>query len=527
MTKLGSIAAGLTLLITLGAREAAAQPTGYTRASGIGVNNSSVSTLANYQVRLVINTQTLIAAGQMRTDANDMVFTLANCGSPVLGHWIESGVNTASTVVWVKVPSLPSGVTRLAMWYSNAGAAATSAPRAVFIGAGASNDPISSTNQVIVTSIGTADNTQRGFRFSPNVPALVVDFGKREPTGTNKIVTLFNFTTQGIVRQVTVPGALGSYVYTPTAPFWLTAGQQYLLQIYGAPGESYYYGVSSQIAPDLTYYDLRYCNSCNQNTFPLDILAGYHYGNPDLRYYKRLTNSPEPTQTTVTSACVQTATCDPDCTGVSCGDGFLNATAGEACDDGNTVNTDICVSCQTARCGDGHARAGVEQCDDGNMVDTDTCRNNCTTNTGMGGAGGMSGSGGISGSGGAIGGRAGTSTGGNAGADDGGVGGEGGSGDEGGEAGASTGGTSTGGRGGTSTGGRGGTSTGGRGGTTAGGEGGEGNAGPSDGSFDRDKGCGCSTPGSRSSGKTAAALALLGLAWAVNARRRRSRRAAD
>ena len=102
------------------------------------------------------------------------------------------------------------------------------------------------------------------------------------------------------------------------------------------------------------------------------------------------------------------ATCDADCTAVSCGDGFTNIPAGEQCDDGNmvnddgcrnnctrplcgdgvtqlgapfneqcddmnTTNTDACVNCLNAQCGDGAVRAGVEECDDGNAVNTDNC----------------------------------------------------------------------------------------------------------------------------------------------------------
>jgi hypothetical protein len=509
-----SYALGTALALVLAARSAQAQPIGYARSAGIGVTNGGVATLTDHQVRLVVNTQALIAAGQMRADANDMVFTRATCAAPVLGHWIESGLNTASTVVWVKVPSLPVGLTRLVMWHSNPSAAATSSPRNVFIGTGVANDPISSTNQVIVSMTNTADNTQRGFRFSPNTPVLIVEFGKREPTGSTKTITLFDFATQAIVRQATVSGPAASYVYNPTPPFWLTAGTQYSLQIYGAPGDSYYYGVSSQIAPDLTYLDLRYCNSCTQNTFPTQVLAGYHYGNPDFRYYKRSISTPEPAQDAVTGTCVEAAMCDADCTPSMCGDGVVNVTAGE-------------------------------QCDDGNSTDTDTCRNNCSPGGGGGGMGGGSGSGGAgaggAGTGGAVAGGAGTG-----GAATGGIGGMGtggtatggtgtsGEGGEGGESqagqageggttatgGRATGGRSTGGRGGSTTGGR---SSGGTGGTRPG-EGGEAGDGDSDG--DRvltEGGCGCRTHGSRSLGSVPIGAALLGLLWIARARRRKTR----
>ena len=67
-----------------------------------------------------------------------------------------------------------------------------------------------------------------------------------------------------------------------------------------------------------------------------------------------------------------------------CGDGIRrqDLAEGEAgfeqCDDGNSADTDTCLtSCLSARCGDGFVQAGVEACDDGNEVETDACRNSC------------------------------------------------------------------------------------------------------------------------------------------------------
>ena len=69
--------------------------------------------------------------------------------------------------------------------------------------------------------------------------------------------------------------------------------------------------------------------------------------------------------------------CDVDCTAVMCGDNVVNMAAGEVCDDGNMVDTDACVACKAAKCGDGKVQAGVEECDDGNMVNGDGCENTC------------------------------------------------------------------------------------------------------------------------------------------------------
>jgi cysteine-rich repeat protein len=47
------------------------------------------------------------------------------------------------------------------------------------------------------------------------------------------------------------------------------------------------------------------------------------------------------------------ASCDVDCSLVDCGDALINALAGEACDDGNDINTDGCTNtCVFPTCGD-------------------------------------------------------------------------------------------------------------------------------------------------------------------------------
>jgi cysteine-rich repeat protein len=60
-----------------------------------------------------------------------------------------------------------------------------------------------------------------------------------------------------------------------------------------------------------------------------------------------------------------------------CGNGTVEFP--EVCDDGNTVDGDLCDStCQIEPiCGDGMVNQPGEQCDDGNDVDTDGCRNSC------------------------------------------------------------------------------------------------------------------------------------------------------
>jgi cysteine-rich repeat protein len=60
-----------------------------------------------------------------------------------------------------------------------------------------------------------------------------------------------------------------------------------------------------------------------------------------------------------------------------CGDGVQEH--GEACDDGNLVDTDGCLAnCTLNVCRDGFVWVGMEACDDGNVNDRDGCTNTCS-----------------------------------------------------------------------------------------------------------------------------------------------------
>jgi cysteine-rich repeat protein len=94
---------------------------------------------------------------------------------------------------------------------------------------------------------------------------------------------------------------------------------------------------------------------------------------------------------------------DAMCTGAACnplprcGDGIVQPSIGEVCDDGNQVSGDGCSAdcktmgtgcscttpgqpcfCSVFKCGDGVLEAG-EQCDDGNQVSGDGCSSDCKT----------------------------------------------------------------------------------------------------------------------------------------------------
>jgi hypothetical protein len=91
----------------------------------VEVNNTLNATPAvDMQVRLVINTADLVTAGQMQASGADIRFVDSeNCCLP-LCYWIENGMNTTATTIWVKVPVVAASASRyILMLTGNPGAA--------------------------------------------------------------------------------------------------------------------------------------------------------------------------------------------------------------------------------------------------------------------------------------------------------------------------------------------------------------------------------------------------------------------
>ena len=97
-----------------------AQPIGWSNISSFVITENSGNTLTDYQLRLEINTQSLIAANTLLAGGEDLRFGSDCQGSFLYNHWIESGLNTSTTVVWVKIDNLPaSGSKTIYMYHGN------------------------------------------------------------------------------------------------------------------------------------------------------------------------------------------------------------------------------------------------------------------------------------------------------------------------------------------------------------------------------------------------------------------------
>jgi hypothetical protein len=105
---------------------------GWNYRKALTINNNSNS-LTDYQVLTTLDTQSLISSGKMRSDCGDIRFTDSD-GQTQLNYWIESGCNTSSTKIWVKVPSIPANSTKtIYFYYGNPSATSQSSVANTFI----------------------------------------------------------------------------------------------------------------------------------------------------------------------------------------------------------------------------------------------------------------------------------------------------------------------------------------------------------------------------------------------------------
>lgn len=98
----------------------------------IPIANSSGSNQTEFQVQLSLDTTTLITANKLQSNCNDLRFTAEN--GRVLDYWLEPNTcNSATTVVHVKVPSIPTSGANIYWYYGNPSAQSASQADATFI----------------------------------------------------------------------------------------------------------------------------------------------------------------------------------------------------------------------------------------------------------------------------------------------------------------------------------------------------------------------------------------------------------
>jgi len=201
---------------------------GWSYSEPIYLNENVNSDLENYQVLLVIDTASLIAAGKMRPDVGDMRFSWQGYKLP---YWVESGVNTAATRVWVRVPLIPVGGTTIYLRYGN-------------------------------PTVGSANSGSEVFEFFDNFEDGVIDSSKwvvkyGNPSESNGVMAL----TPGswVESKYTVPINTTTYARFYTDPSTYTASQIFVAEqmAWYGPGRCWYHDYSDytrEVGFGLTYW---------------------------------------------------------------------------------------------------------------------------------------------------------------------------------------------------------------------------------------------------------------------------------
>jgi hypothetical protein len=110
-----------------------AQLNAWTKRVCIEVTENQGITMSDFPLRIVYDTETPILAGNMDINGDDIRFSSDSCGSLLLSYWIESGINTDSTVMYIKLDQLTANLTdSIFMFYGNSAASSVSDIDSVF-----------------------------------------------------------------------------------------------------------------------------------------------------------------------------------------------------------------------------------------------------------------------------------------------------------------------------------------------------------------------------------------------------------
>lgn len=131
MKKLFSLLAGIiACIIPASAQNCTA---GWNYYMPITVSNPNTSPLTDHQVMITVNTAALVASGHMQSDGDDIRFFSSSVCCEEYPYYIDSGMNSTATKIWVKLPSVPSGGSNtFKMFYGNPTASAGTNGAATF-----------------------------------------------------------------------------------------------------------------------------------------------------------------------------------------------------------------------------------------------------------------------------------------------------------------------------------------------------------------------------------------------------------
>lgn len=119
-------------------------------------NSGNANAFTGLEVDVTVDTASLIGSGHMLPDGADIRFS---DGSSCLPHTVESGINTPSTLMWVRLADVPaSASTMIWMYYGDAAASSVDDPDSTF----AFHEDFNDDQLNMTNACGTMNNTIAG-----------------------------------------------------------------------------------------------------------------------------------------------------------------------------------------------------------------------------------------------------------------------------------------------------------------------------------------------------------------------------
>lgn len=142
--------------------------TGWSHRKAFKINLASGGPLTDYSVQISIDTTGLIAAGDMKADGSDIRFTQISGTSETLltyGLW-PGTINTTTTKIFIKIPSIPNGNSSVWMYYGNSSATAVSDLDAVLLDYDAFDDDVIGSKWTELSGNGTIIESGGALNFT-------------------------------------------------------------------------------------------------------------------------------------------------------------------------------------------------------------------------------------------------------------------------------------------------------------------------------------------------------------------------
>jgi Domain of unknown function (DUF2341) len=96
------------------------------------IDNTSGSVLQDYQVPVVLDTSSPIQLGKMNPNGSDLR-VVSEDGASLLAYAVDKDLGTTRTVIWVRVPTVPTAESTISLYYGNPSAEERSSIEDTFI----------------------------------------------------------------------------------------------------------------------------------------------------------------------------------------------------------------------------------------------------------------------------------------------------------------------------------------------------------------------------------------------------------